>query len=74
MEDFRTIAKPLLCYKVREYHKNGPDKGNVKNERFFQTLEEADDYYSSVFVYADYSLNPTVWHFQNSEWNRLSGY
>lgn len=55
-------------YKVREYYRNGINEGKTKRELFFDTLEEAKAYYDSVFVYDDFSLNSTVWEYdENSE-------
>ena len=63
-------------YKVREYYRNGANKGSIKRELFFDRLEEAKAYYDSVFVYDDFSLNPTVWEYdENSkQYIRLFGY
>lgn len=68
------LCPNLKCeYKVREYYKTGLNKGDTKSERYFKTKEEADEYYNSVFVYDDYALNPTVWHFENGDWHRIYG-
>ena len=63
-------------YKVREYHKTGHNKGNLKQELFFDTLEQAEQYHNSVFVYSDFSLNPTVWKYNETEneWERIMNY
>lgn len=61
-------------FKLRFYHKTGADKGNLWKEEFFYTLEEMISRYDEVFVYKDYSLNPTAWMYDNNRWMRLSGY
>ena len=63
-------------YKVREYHKTGANKGNTKRELYFDTLKEADEYYNSVFVYNDFSLNPTVWEYdeKQNDYIKIAGY
>lgn len=63
-------------YKVREYHKTGYNKGNLKQELFFDTLEQAKTYYKSVFVYNDFTLNPTIWEYNEKKecYIRLTGF
>lgn len=61
-------------YKVRDYYRSGVKKGMIRKERFFDTLEEAEDYYNSVFVYKDYSYNATIWKRQGGKYVRLPGF
>lgn len=63
-------------YKVIEYYKTGINKGNRKRELYFDTLKETDEYYNSVFVYNDFSMNPTVWEYdeKKKDYTRLLGY
>lgn len=60
--------------KLRFYHKTGVNKGNLHHEEFFQTLEELQSRYNDVFVYNDYSLNPTAWKHTSNGWERITGY
>lgn len=62
-------------FKLRFYHKSGGDKGCLSHEEFFDTLEQLNDRYEKVFVYLDFSLNPTAWELgSNNEWHRIYGY
>ena len=60
-------------FKLRFYKKVGVDKGNLDREEFFDTKMEAFARYNEVFVYSDYSLNPTIWQFTAGEWKRIYG-
>ena len=61
-------------YKLKFYNKTGVNKGNLNHEEFFQTLEELQSRYHDVFVYNDYSLNPTAWKHTSNGWERIAGY
>ena len=61
-------------YKLRFYHKTGANKGNLSHEEFFQTLKELQSRYNDVFVYNDFSLNPTAWKQTGNGWERIAGY
>ena len=60
-------------FKLRFYKKAGYDKGNLDHEELFSTCEEAFSRYHEVFVYSDYSLNPTIWESVNGNWERIYG-
>ena len=61
-------------YKLRFYNKTGANKGNLHHEEFFQTLKELQSRYNAVFVYNDFSLNPTAWKQTENGWKRIAGY
>lgn len=71
-------------YKLRIYHTSGNAKGMLKNEEFFNTIEELNKRYNELFKYELYSLNPTAWVYKELiddfgtnyglGWCRLSGY
>lgn len=61
-------------YKVREYHKTGIQKGNIKQETFFNSFKEAKSYYNAMFYYYDYSLNPTMWIKIDTGYKRINPY
>lgn len=60
-------------FKLRFYKKNGYDKGNFDHEEFFFIKMEAFARYKEVFVYSDYSLNPTIWEYIDESWQRIYG-
>lgn len=65
------LCPNLSCdWKVREYHRNGYNKGNLKREIYFNNEKEARMYVDSVFIYEDYSLNPTLWNYRDGRWQR----
>ena len=61
-------------YKLRIYKLTGVDKGNLDHEEFFSTREEMEKRYNELFVYGNYSLNPTAWEMVDEEWKRLEGF
>ena len=61
-------------YKLRIYKLSGADKGNLDHEEIFSTREEMETRYNELFVYENYSLNPTAWENINGEWKRLEGF
>lgn len=61
-------------YKLRIYKLLGADKGNHDHEEFFSTREEMETRYNELFVYENYSLNPTAWKNVDGEWKRLEGF
>lgn len=61
-------------YKLRFYNKTGASKGNLNHGEFFQTLKELQSRYNDVFVYNDFSLNPTAWKQSANGWERITGY
>lgn len=61
-------------FKLRIYKKSGVEKGNLDREEFFVTKEQMDTRYNELFVYDDYSLNPTAYQKVKNEWTRLAGY
>lgn len=63
-----------MNFKLRIYKKTGSSKGDLDHEELFETMEEMENRYNELFVYEDYSLNPTAWQLVNNEWNRLEGF
>lgn len=61
-------------YKLRHYKRTGSFKGDLDYEEFFETKEQMDNRYNEVFIYEDYSLNPTAWKKVEGEWIRLESY
>lgn len=62
-------------YKLKHYYRKGSRKGEFFYEEHFYTREEAEKRYNEVFVYEDYSLNPTMWELkENGEWIRIEGF
>ena len=64
----------ISMYKLRIYKLSGADKGNLDHEEFFSTREEMEVRYNELFVYENYSLNPTAWENMDGEWKRLEGF
>lgn len=58
-------------YKLRIYFKSGAQKGNLKREEFFESLESMDKRYRELFKPKEYALNPTAWKKVNGEWLRM---
>ena len=61
-------------YKLRIYKLSGVDKGNLDHEEFFSKREEMETTYDELFVYENYSLNPTARENVDGEWKRLEGF
>ena len=61
-------------FKLRIYKLSGTDKGKLDHEEFFSTREEMETRYDELFVYENYSLNPTAWKNVGGEWKRLEGF
>ena len=61
-------------YKLRIYKLSGTKKGNFDHEEFFSTREEMETRYDELFIYENYSLNPTAWENVDGEWKRLEGF
>ena len=61
-------------YKLRIYKLSGADRGNLDHEEFFSKREEMETRYNELFVYENYSLNPTAWKNVYGEWKRLEGF
>ena len=61
-------------FKLRIYKLSGVYKGNLDHEEFFSTREEMETRYDELFVYENYSLNPTAWEKIDGEWKRLEGF
>lgn len=59
-------------YKLRFYKTSGPDKGNLKNEEFFEDREKMVSRYNEVFKEELYGLNPTAWQYAEDDWKRVS--
>ena len=64
----------IQMYKLRIYKLSGADKGNLDHEEFFSTREEMEARYNELFVYENYSLNPTAWKNVDGKWKRLEGF
>ena len=58
-------------YKLRIYYKSGFQKGNLKREEFFDSLEAMNKRYREMFKQKEYALNPTAWEKVNGEWLRM---
>lgn len=58
-------------YKLRIYYKSGTQKGNLKREEFFESLEAMNRRYRELFNPKEYALNPTAWKKVNGEWLRM---
>ena len=50
-------------FKMRVYYITGTNKGNLKEELFFDSLEEMEKEFSKLFRYDLYSYNPTLWEY-----------
>ena len=64
-------------FKLRIYFTSGANQGNLKCEEYFDTFAEAKERYEELFVYKNYSLNPTMWEVSDDdrkEWNRVLGF
>lgn len=48
-------------YKLRIYFKSGAQKGNLKREEFFDSLDAMNKRYRELFKPKEYALNPTAW-------------
>ena len=58
-------------YKLRIYYKSGAQKGNLKREEFFDSLDAMNKRYRELFKPKEYALNPTAWERINGEWLRM---
>ena len=58
-------------YKLRIYYKSGAQKGNLKREEFFDSLDAMNKRYGELFKPKEYALNPTAWERINGEWLRM---
>ena len=59
-------------YKLRIYYKSGAQKGNLKREEFFDSLDAMNKRYRELFKPREYALNPTAWErINNGEWLRM---
>lgn len=58
-------------YKLRIYFKSGAQKGNLKREEFFDSLDAMQQRYKELFKPREYALNPTAWEKVNGEWLRM---
>lgn len=58
-------------YKLRIYFKSGAQKGNLKREEFFDSLDAMNKRYRELFKPKEYALNPTAWEKVNEEWLRM---
>lgn len=60
-------------YKVRFYVTKGPNKGDLDHEETFDSREDAISAYRASFDRKLFSLNPTVWKFndQTGKWEML---
>jgi hypothetical protein len=57
-------------YKLRIYFKSGAQKGNLKREEFFDSLDAMNKRYRELFKPKE-ALNPTAWERINGEWLRM---
>ena len=58
-------------YKLRIYYKSGAQKGNLKREEFFDSLDAMNKRYRELFKQKEYALNPTAWERIKGEWLRM---
>lgn len=58
-------------YKLRIYFKSGAQKGNLKREEFFDSLDAMNKRYRELFKPKEYALNPTACERINGEWLRM---
>ena len=58
-------------YKLRIYYKSGAQKGNLKREEFFDSLDAMNKRYRELFKPKEYALNTTAWEKVNEEWLRM---
>ena len=58
-------------YKLRIYYKSGAQKGNLKREEFFDSLDAMNKRYRELFRPKEYAMNPTAWEKVNEEWLRM---
>lgn len=58
-------------YKLRIYFKSGAQKGNLKREEFFDSLDAMNKRYRELFKPKEHALNPTAWERINGEWLRM---
>lgn len=58
-------------YKLRIYYKSGAQKGNLKREEFFDSLDAMNKRYRELFKPKENALNPTAWERINGEWLRM---
>lgn len=72
--DSEKILAEKMRYKLRIYHTDGPEKGNLKKEEFFDTIQELNSRYEKLFQRSVYSLRPTAWENKGDKWKRLRGY
>lgn len=63
---------PMYRYKLRIYKVSGISKGNLDHEESFENKDEMDKRYNELFMYENYSLNPTAWEKVDGEWKRLA--
>lgn len=59
-------------YKLRIYFTSGHNKGNLKKEEIFNTLQEMDGRYKELFKKELFALNPTAWKNNGTEWERIT--
>lgn len=57
-------------YKLRIYYKSGAQKGNLKREEFFDSLDAMNKRYRELFKPKEYAF-PTAWKRINGEWLRM---
>lgn len=57
-------------YKLRIYYKSGAQKGNLKREEFFDSLDAMNKRYRELFKPKEYAF-PTAWERINGEWLRM---
>ena len=58
-------------YKLRISYTSGAQKGNLKREEFFDSLDAMNKRYRELFRPKEYALNPTAWEKVNEEWLRM---
>lgn len=64
-------------FKLRLYHETGSNKGNLKEEKFFDTFEELHTFYMTYTKGDPFGcVAPTAWIYNkiNNHWYRIQGY
>ena len=57
----------MTKYKIRQYHTKGKNKGNLKNEFFFDNKENALNIYNCLYSNNLKAYNPTFWEYDENK-------
>lgn len=62
-------------YKLRIYYVRGVNKGNLRTEEFFPTLDALRERYFELTSKKDYEyVRPTAWYYSGLDWEIMHGY